>query len=319
MTGPEPDRRGPDRVRVALVLVVDDSSTVRRILRRDLEAAGYRVNEAPDGEQGLALCRVDRPDLVLLDVDMPVLDGMATMEQMQQDPHLRWIPVLFLTARISGDEVSRGLGLGANDYLKKPCEPAELIARVSTALRTAARHDELQRRARELDALSTTDPLTGLGNRRQFEHVVESLISRQGSDHRAGLVVIDIDHFKQVNDEQGHLVGDAVLAMVAARMRHALRSGESLVRWGGEEFVAMTSEGSEAQQLAELGERLRSAVAATPLAVGTTSPLSVTVSVGGASGPLGELREVVDRADRALYQAKAAGRNRVCLDPDVGT
>ena len=313
----EPERRGPDRVRVALVLVVDDSSTVRRILRRDLEAAGYRVNEAPDGEQGLASCRVDRPDLVLLDVDMPVLDGMATMEQMQQDPHLRWIPVLFLTARISGDEVSRGLGLGANDYLKKPCEPAELIARVSTALRTAARHDELQRRARELDALSTTDPLTGLGNRRHLEHVVESLVSRRGGDHEIGVIVIDIDHFKRVNDEQGHLVGDAVLAMVAARMRHVLRSEESLVRWGGEEFVALSPEANRHEALAELGERVRAAVAATPLAVGTTSPLPVTVSVGAATGPLSDLREVVDRADRALYVAKNAGRNRVCIDPAV--
>jgi diguanylate cyclase (GGDEF)-like protein len=310
MVQPAGERRGPDRVRVATVLVVDDSSTVRRILRRDLEAAGYRVNEAADGEQGLMSCRVDRPDLVLLDVDMPVLDGLATMERMQEDPHLRWLPVLFLTARIAGGEVARGLDLGAHDYLKKPCESSELIARVSTAMRLAARHDELQRRARELDALSNTDPLTGLPNRRHLEQVVEGLLGSRGPDLEVGVVMVDIDHFKKVNDDHGHLVGDAVLATVAARMRRATQALETLVRWGGEEFVALVTE-ADREAVVDLAERLRSAVAVTPLAVGTTETLVVTVSAGGAVGTLGDLRTLLAHADTALYTAKQGGRNRV--------
>lgn len=306
------DRRGTDRVRVATVLIVDDSSTVRRILRRDLEAAGYRVTEAADGEQGLVSCRSDRPDLVLLDVDMPVLDGLATMEQMQLDPHLRWLPVLFLTARIAGSEVARGLDMGAHDYLKKPCDAAELIARVSTALRLASRHDELQRRARELDALSTTDALTGLGNRRYLEQVVEGMLARRGPPAVAGLVVVDIDHFKLVNDSEGHLVGDAVLATVAARMRHATLSAETLVRWGGEEFVVLALD-LDRFAVAALAERLRVAVSVTPMAVGTTQPIPVTVSVGGSVGGLADMRQLVATADRALYEAKKAGRNRVVV------
>lgn len=306
------DRRGTDRVRVATVLIVDDSSTVRRILRRDLEAAGYRVTEAADGEQGLVSCRSDRPDLVLLDVDMPVLDGLATMEQMQLDPHLRWLPVLFLTARIAGSEVARGLDMGAHDYLKKPCDAAELIARVSTALRLASRHDELQRRARELDALSTTDALTGLGNRRYLEQVVEGMLARRGPPAVAGLVVVDIDHFKLVNDSEGHLVGDAVLATVAARMRHATLSAETLVRWGGEEFVVLALD-LDRFAVAALAERLRVAVSVTPMAVGTTQPIPVTVSLGGSVGGLADMRQLVATADRALYEAKKAGRNRVVV------
>lgn len=312
---PSNERRGPDRVRVATVLIVDDSSTIRRILRRDLEHAGYRVNEAADGEQGLTSCRTDRPDLVLLDVDMPVLDGLATMEQLQADPHLRWLPVLFLTARIAGDEVARGLELGAHDYLKKPCEASELIARVSTALRLASRHDELQRRARELDALSNTDPLTGLGNRRHLEQVVEGIIARHGADSGLGLVLLDIDHFKKVNDNEGHLVGDVVLATVATRLRYAVRADEHLVRWGGEEFVVLGS-GMSLGEAAELGERLRAAVAISPLAVGTGKDLSVTVSAGCAVGCAAEVRLVVEAADSALYRAKATGRNRVAVAAD---
>lgn len=308
------ERRHPNRVRVATVLIVDDSSTIRRILRRDLEQAGYRVTEAADGEQGLTSCRTDRPDLVLLDVDMPVLDGLATMKQLQADPHLRWLPVLFLTARIAGDEVARGLDLGAHDYLKKPCESSELIARVSAAMRLATRHDELQRRARELDALSNTDPLTGLGNRRHLDQVVDGLMARGGSEARVGLVVVDVDHFKKVNDDEGHLVGDVVLATVAARMRQVTTSAETLVRWGGEEFVVLVPDFDTAD-VSELGERLRAAVARSPLTVGTGRNLTVTVSAGGAIGSIGNLRAIVQAADGALYAAKQAGRNQVAVAP----
>lgn len=311
MTGQQ-ERRQADRVRVATVLAVDDSSTVRRILRRDLEAAGYRVNEAADGEQALASCRSDRPDLVLLDVDMPVLDGLATLERMRADPHLSWLPVLFLTARISGNEVARGLDLGANDYLRKPWDSTELIARVSTAIRTSARHEELQRRARESNALSNTDPLTGLGNRRHLEQLVEDLLARRGPDLQVGVVMIDVDHFKKVNDDCGHLIGDAVLATVAGRVRRAALQEETVVRWGGEEFLVLAPD-VEASEVGALAERLRAAVDVTPMAVGTPTPLSVTVSAGGACGALGDLRDLVAHADGALYAAKQAGRNRISV------
>jgi two-component system cell cycle response regulator len=301
-----PERRGSDRVRVATVLVVDDSSTIRRILRRDLEAAGYRVHEAPDGEVGLAMCRAVQPDLVLLDVDMPVLDGMATLERMQDDPDLRHLPVLFLTARISGGEAARGLSLGAQDYLKKPCDQAELLARVAGALRQRAREQSLASRAQELAELSTTDPLTGLPNRRGLEQLLSGL----GRDRALGVLLVDIDHFKQVNDTHGHVVGDAVLAVVAARLRSACGSTGTVARWGGEEFIAIAL-GVDDTALGALAEQLRVGVSGAPLAVGGVQPVAVTVSIGTSAGRAADFKDLLHAADTALYSAKTGGRDRV--------
>ena len=306
MTEPTPERRGTDRVRVATILVVDDSSTIRRILRRDLEAAGYRVSEAPDGEVGLAVCRAAKPDLVLLDVDMPVLDGMATLERMQADPDLRHLPVLFLTARTSGVEAARGLGLGAHDYLKKPCDQAELLARVGTALRQRAREQSLASRAQELAELSTTDALTGVLNRRGLEQVLGTLARGRS----LGVLLIDLDHFKRVNDTEGHVVGDAVLAVVAARLRTACGTEATPARWGGEEFLTIAPD-ADADGLAALAERLRASVGDAPLAVGGLVPLSVTVSIGTSLGTAEDFADLLQEADVALYDAKDRGRNRV--------
>ena len=310
---PGAERRGADRVRVASVLVVDDSSTIRRILRRDLESAGYRVTEAPDGEMALAACRAHRPDLVLLDVDMPVLDGMATLARMQDDPDLRHLPVLFLTARISADEAARGLDLGAHDYLKKPCDQAELLARVGLALRQRAREQNLASRAQELAELSTTDPLTGVGNRRHLEQQL-AVLSRT---RPLGVLIADLDHFKNVNDTEGHVVGDTVLAVVAGRLRMACVGGATVARWGGEEFVVAVPD-IDAAGVAELGERLRAAVSDSPLAVGGVDNLRVTISVGGACGQAREFEELLEAADTALYEAKSAGRDRVVTSPGRG-
>ena len=307
--GPGLERRGPERVRVATVLVVDDSSTIRRILRRDLESAGYRVIEADNGEVGLAACRALRPDLVLLDVDMPVLDGMATLERMQADPDLRHLPVLFLTARTSGGEAARGLGLGAHDYLKKPCDQAELLARVSTTLRQQAREQGLLSRAHELAELSTTDALTGVRNRRGLEQELATM----SRERKAGVLLADLDHFKHVNDTEGHVIGDAVLAVVAARLGSACGAAGLVARWGGEEFVVLAPD-LDGAGLAAFAERLRAAVSETPLAVGGVRTLDVTISIGGAAGRAADFNALLQAADKALYKAKAAGRNRVVTD-----
>jgi diguanylate cyclase (GGDEF)-like protein len=291
---------------VATVLVVDDSSTIRRILRRDLEAAGYGVSEAADGEIGLAMCRAVRPDLVLLDVDMPVLDGMATLERMQADPDLRHLPVLFLTARTSGPEAARGLSLGAHDYLKKPCDQAELLARVAAALRQRAREQSLASRAQELAQLSTTDPLTGLLNRRGLEQHLRTL----SRDRSLGVLLLDIDHFKRVNDTEGHAVGDAVLAVVAARLRSSTGTSGTVGRWGGEEFVTVAAD-VDGAALAELGERLRECVACFAPGRRWPRPVVVTLSVGTALGTAVDFQDLLRAADTALYEAKAGGRNRV--------
>ena len=306
MTDPATERRSTDRVRPATILVVDDSKTIRRILRRDLESFGYQVGEAPDGEVALAMCRVAKPDLVLLDVDMPVLDGIQTLEQMQADRDLSGLPVLFLTARTGGDEAARGLELGAQDYLRKPCDPAELLARVGAVLRQRAREQNLVSQAQALTEQSTTDPLTGVANRRGLMQLITGL----DDDLPIGVLLVDLDHFKAVNDSQGHIVGDTVLAVVSARLRSTCEASATVTRWGGEEFVVIAP-GCDAGELAWLAERLRGSVGGNPLAVGGREPLSVTISVGTALGAAANFDELLNEADAAMYRAKAAGRDRV--------
>jgi diguanylate cyclase (GGDEF)-like protein len=294
----------------ATILIVDDSRTIRQILRRVLVGAGYRVTEAADGSQGLAAIRESRPDLVLLDVDMPVLDGLATMRAMRADQELSTIPVLFLTARTSGNEVAEGLELGAQDYLRKPCEPSELLARVATTLLRSRQEEDLRRRTQALDELSTTDPLTSLGNRRRFELRTQALSELGDQDQRIGIIMVDIDHFKAVNDTEGHTVGDTVLTVVASRMSSVIDGRTTLVRWGGEEFVVLLPR-AEPETLRLIAERLRSMVAESPLTVAVDHAVPVTISLGCALGPLSQVPSVIQAADSALYAAKARGRNRV--------
>src|SRR5882672_4797305 len=171
------ERRREDDPAMTTILVVDDSAAIRRIISRTLVETGYRVVEAVDGRAALDACRAERPDLMLLDIDMPVMDGPTTLREIRAEPELQSLPVLFLTARTGADDVAAGLDLGAQDYLRKPCEPAELTARVARALRTKAQEDTLLRQARELNELSTTDALTGLGNRRRMEATIDELVA----------------------------------------------------------------------------------------------------------------------------------------------
>jgi diguanylate cyclase (GGDEF)-like protein len=304
------ERRGPDRVVAATVLVVDDSGATRRILRRALESAGYGVAEAADGMAALASCRTVTPDLVLLDIDMPVMDGPTALAAMKADEDLAEIPVLFLTAKTSGVDAAAGLALGAQDYVRKPCDLAELTARVATALNHSAQYQRIRERAREADRLSVVDALTGLANRRQFQRRSAELLATAGGATPAGLIMIDVDHFKRVNDTVGHLVGDAVLRIVARRLLSAVGRQHLVVRWGGEEFLVLAAPLAE-PQIAELAERLRVLVCTTPFVIGENRELLITVSVGGVSGSLEALDAMVRIADEALYEAKHGGRNRV--------
>jgi diguanylate cyclase (GGDEF)-like protein len=294
----------------ATVLVADDSGVVRAVLREQLTAQGFAVLEAEDGDQALTICRRELPDIVLLDVDMPRRDGHQVLAQLRDTDETRDIPVVFLTGRVRVADAVEGLRLGAHDYLRKPVEASELIARVSAALRIKQLEDELRRRNRELSELSRTDALTGLYNRRHLGDLMASLARRP--DHHGSptaMIMVDIDHFKRVNDAYGHAAGDQVLREVAWVLR-ATVGGEHVVgRWGGEEFlvVAPSTPLPEAWKLAE---RIRVAVEEAVVPGPDGHPLQVTVSAGCTAG-VGELENLVRLADLALYEAKNAGRNTV--------
>lgn len=293
----------------AKILIADDSLTVRAVIRNDLEDEGYQVDEALDGIGAVERCRQDPPDVVLLDVEMPGLDGYQVLANIKNDPDLRDIPVVFLTGRSDMDDVVTALRAGAHDYLKKPFETPELLARVGSALQVKQLQDELRLRNAELEHLSRTDPLTGLYNRRHLDEQLDR-VHNDSVRHRDTLCVLlcDLDHFKQVNDTFGHPSGDQVLRVFAERLRNELRAGDVAGRWGGEEFLIILPR-TDHHDGSVLAERIRSATAS-ELIMADGQQIGVTISAGLAVGPADSATTVIELADDCLYQAKAAGRNR---------
>jgi len=295
------------------VLLVEDSAVVRAVVRSELVAAGHVVREAGDGAAALEACRDLVPDVVLLDVEMPGMSGWDVLAAMKQDPSIEDVPVVFLTGLKDTADLVEGLRLGAHDYLRKPFEPAELLARVGAAARVKRLQDELRRRNDELESLSRTDALTGLPNRRHVQErlaAVASLAERHASS--MAVVVIDVDHFKWVNDLHGHAAGDAVLRELGNRLAARVRGGEMVGRWGGEEFLAVLPM-TEAPGASVLAERLRQIIADEPYQLPGGEVVEVTISLGCAASRDADPEALVRSADAALYEAKRSGRNRVVL------
>ena len=297
----------------ATVLIADDSLVIRAVVRSELEGEGYRVVEAIDGLAALSQCREDPPDVVLLDIEMPGLDGYEVLSELKGDVQLKDIPVVFLTSRAGMDDVVAGLRGGAHDYLKKPFETPQLLARVGSAVHVKKLQDQLQERNAELDRLSRTDALTGLHNRRHLD-VELARLHRDSLRHQDPLSVLllDLDHFKQINDTYGHAAGDDVLRAFAERLRSELRAGDVGGRWGGEEFLVILPR-TDLDGARAIAERIRTVTAAEHVSSGTLS-IPVTVSVGCALGPGTSIEAVVQVADTCLYEAKVMGRNRIASE-----
>jgi two-component system cell cycle response regulator len=211
---------GPAMPIDATVLVADDSLVIRAVVRAGLEACGYRVTEADDGPAAIEQCRRHAPDVVLLDIEMPTLNGYQVLAQFKSDPQVKDIPVVFLTVRTGVGDLVDALRGGAHDYLGKPFEPDELVARVGAALQVKRLQDQLRERNTLLEQMNRTDTLTGLYNRR---HLEEELARQHLDARRHGdpivLLVLDLDQFKRINDTYGHPAGDLVLCEFARRLR----------------------------------------------------------------------------------------------------
>lgn len=308
------DRRAEGRVALATVLVVDDAPETRRILRRVLEVHGFAVVEATDGEHALEACRHESPDVVVLDIDFGSgpEEGLATLGALKASPRTGRTPVIVMSEQANGREAVSALSLGAADYIRRPFDPEELAARVQTELVNRALQRELEDRAERLDALTGTDPLTALANRRALDAELDELRRARGGPAPVAVFVVDLDHFKRINDESGHLVGDAVLRIAARRIAGAAGETATVVRWGGEEFLAILPGASEAD-LAPVAEVLRRCVCDARFALGGDRAVAVTASVGAALATLDTFEAAVEAADQAMYEAKAAGRNRVVV------
>jgi two-component system, cell cycle response regulator len=302
------------------ILVVDDHPDNIEIIDARLSSRGYRIESASDGEEALEKVRQNPPHLILLDVMMPVLDGFEVSRRIKRDTSLPFIPIILVTARGETEDKVEGLDAGADDYLTKPINFPELEARVRSMLRIKKLQDELDRKNRQLEEanrqlrlLSITDGLTGLYNHR---HVHELLQEEHERCKRNGdplaVAMLDLDRFKQLNDTHGHQTGDVVLADTARILREGAREVDMIGRYGGEEFIVILPEATEAAAV-RFAERVREAVEHHVFRIGDKE-IRMTVSAGVASASAPDLLqpdELIRRADMALYEAKNVGRNRV--------
>jgi diguanylate cyclase (GGDEF)-like protein len=303
------------------VLIADDDSAQRGPLAKWVRSLGYTVYEAADGEEALQLVREFPVDIVVTDWSMPKLTGLELCQRLRVGDSPPYI--ILMTAFDGGARLVEGMRAGANDFIRKPVDLDELDvrllagARMVHMLRRLKTANELLRRDSERDfAAARVDALTGIGNRLALnEELRRAAHNAERYGHPCALAICDIDHFKLFNDRYGHLGGDEALRRVAGTIRDALRTGDQVFRFGGEEFVALLPEQSVGDA-ARAMDRVRAAVRALAIPHPTVSRAGVlTMSVGVAA-----FREGVDdwlaRADAALYRAKGAGRDCVREDDD---
>lgn len=293
MADPEPPK----------LLVVDDNESNLDILLGLL--ADYDVIVALDGHSALDLLRHELPDVILLDIVMPGIDGYEVCARIKANPRWRDIPILFITARTDEASLVRAFDVGGSDYVTKPFRSRELLARVRTQV-------EYRRAMEQLRRMAVTDELTGVHNRRAFFELAARLFAdaRTHAEPLAALM-LDIDHFKQINDSHGHAVGDLVLKRFAEAIGASLPATHLFGRLGGEEF-ALLAPGLDTEAAADLAEQLRANVGALRFP-DAASGLRMTVSIGIAvvDEPVEDLDDLLRQADDRLFEAKRDGRNRV--------
>lgn len=305
------------------VLVVEDSRTTQALLAKHL-AAHYHTIDAHDGEEAWDLLqREANIGLVITDLNMPRMGGQELLAKIRKsgEARIRSLPVIVMTA--AEDTTDRNLAFlnGANDYLNKPVDALELQARVNVHYTLARTIRELEESRRLLAAQAATDPLTGLKNRRAFfEQCRPAVLAAQRLRADVSVLLIDVDHFKAINDQHGHPAGDAVLVQLARLLEAALRSDDSVARLGGEEFAVLLP-GTNRLAAAVIAERIRKAAQEERFEV-EEKTLSLTLSIGVASykaEAVDSIEDLLHVADRRVYMAKNLGRNRICVADDGRT
>jgi diguanylate cyclase (GGDEF)-like protein len=286
------------------VLIAHQQDGARRRLREVLERDGCAVVETDDAPEALEACRHAAADVALVDVEL-CCPERSLLADLKGDPRAYRTAVVLLGPRdLSPGRARDGLEHGADDLLLEPYVPAEVSARVRAAGRTKDLQETLVDQSRRFETLLFEDPLTGVSNRRYLLRQLDRLVANaRRHDHALSALMLDIDRFKELNDEHGHSAGDRVLAGVAAAVRGRLRAEDHVGRLGGDEFLALLPDAG-ADAAATAADGLRRSVAA--------AGLSATVSIGWATWAGEDAERLLERADAALYAAKAAGRDRAC-------
>ncbi|HEX7479732.1 MAG TPA: diguanylate cyclase [Polyangiales bacterium] len=297
------------------VLVADDDHVARQYLATFLRGHGMNVEFAEDGPQAVARARDMDLDIVLLDIMMPGLDGLDCCRLIKGITQDSFLPVILLTGKSDTDSRVAGLRIGADDYVCKPFDERELLARVNNLVRLKRMHDHITDARSRLEQLAVLDDLTGLYNYR-YLHTRLNEEFKRAERYREPLacVMVDIDYFKRINDRYGHDAGDAVLRETSARIRKAVREIDVVTRYGGEEFLLVLPSTNFSGALA-VADRVWRAVGGETFAL-TNNAERVSISLGVAVFPSRDIKskdQLLKAADRALYQAKGDGRDRICV------
>lgn len=304
------------------VLIADDDFIQRRLLQARLASLGYETTVACSGTEAWQILQGEAPPaLAVLDWMMPGIDGVTLCRRIRQRGAEPYTYIILLTSKTRKEDLLEGLDAGADDYLTKPVDQEELAVRLRTGRRILTLQEQLIAAREALRDLAAHDPLTGLWNHSAILQALTAEVARAEREAGAvGIIMADLDHFKQVNDTHGHGVGDLVLKETARRLRDAVRVYDLVGRVGGEEFLIVLPGCNRADVLV-LGERIRARISDTPIET-PSGPLPVTVSVGATAWKPESrtgVETLVQTADNALYRAKRGGRNRVeyGASPDI--
>ena len=305
----------------AKILVVDDIPVNIQLLKTHLATEGYETFVANNGEEALSQAQKIKPDLILLDIMMPKMDGFEACRLLKQNPNTHLIPIIMVTALNEVEDKVKGIDSGADDFVTKPFNKLELLARVKSLLRIKFLNDALQEKVKQLEQakeklreLAITDGLTHLNNYRYFrEYLTKELLRAERHKSYVSLIMLDIDFFKNYNDTHGHLAGDDVLRSLASLLQENIRSIDFAARYGGEEFVIVLSQ-TDAPSAFFVAEKLRVLIEDHPFPKQEQQPDgNLTVSMGISTFPKDgkKVEKLVDIADQRLYKAKKSGRNKI--------
>jgi len=313
---------GPRTAAKAKILLVEDERLQAKVVKEYLESSGYEVIWVETGKLAIKTAKTQPVDLIILDLLLPDLDGNEVCRWLKLNEDTKGIPIIILTVKDSTEEKVIGLEAGADDYISKPCNEIELNARIYACLRTKALQDELREKNHQLEdvllkveQLAITDPLTKLFNRRRFEAALENEFKRTmryGSPNSC--LMIDIDHFKRINDAYGHHVGDIVLKETGTVIKDCIREIDTVARWGGEEFIVLLPE-TKKEEASKVASRMLKVMAGHSFSQ-ITQKMTVSIGLAGVPDPsIDTAEKLIQTADLALYEAKSKGRNRVEVSP----
>ena len=299
------------------VLIAEDDSLLRQMLRGALAAAGHQLITAANGLDAWEMLQREHVRMLIVDWMMPGLDGPELIRRIRGAGWPGYTYIILLTAKTGRDDVVEGLNAGADDYVTKPFRQDELLARMGVGTRILELETRLSESLEREEALATRDSLTGLPNRRALYDRARAELNRAEREKRSvGVIMLDIDHFKLINDRFGHAAGDEALRRVAEVLQKSKRDYDYTGRWGGDEFLTILP-GTSMLQAGLVAERIRASIDMVRLEVGGADTVELRSSLGvacasPATSPIG-IDDLLNQADGALYRAKADGRNRVCL------